>query len=410
MRRERGWRTWNANYRLGVLNGWLVFIGDGFLSATVVLTGFAAKLGATNAVIGLLPAIQQGGWMLPQILVASRLRGQAYKLPTYRSAATIRTLTYVTMVALSATLWSHPALLLTLFILAMLVNALASGVSGLPFLEVTAKVVPSAQRAAFFGTRNLVGGILAFLAGLIVREVLASPLPFPYNYTLIFALATIAYTIGYALFGRVTEPPDEPLPVSSLHEELLTIPQTIRADAHFRAFLRVRLLLAFAGVAEPFFAVYALRKLHFPASTLGVFLMAVTAAAPLSNLVWTRAAQRYGSRRIIRYSAAFAAFAPLLALLLGGAGAVPYALVFVLSSVAAQGFNLGHTNHLLNLAPPGARSRYIGTLNTVVGVALFAPVLGGLLADHAGYEAVFAASSALYAVAWFACMRLRRDA
>lgn len=406
---ERAQRT-DTNYRLGVLNGWLVSLGDGFLNASVVLAAFASRLGAPNAVIGLLPAIQAGGWMLPQILVAARLRQHPYKLPLYRAAATIRTLSYLWMVASSALLVSTPGWLLASFIFGMVVNALASGVSGLPFLEVVAKVVPSERRAAFFGTRNLVGGVLAFLAGLGVREVLASPLPFPYNYTLIFALATLTYTLGYALFGKVSEPPDEPQPASTLHTELRAVPALLRDDAAFRAFLGVRLLLAFASLGEPFYAVFALRVLGMPSSMLGVFVMVLAGAAPLSNLVWTRVAQRRGSRRIIRASSACALLAPLLALGLPGRLPLAYLLVFACSSVAAQGFNLGHTNHLLNLAPAAARGRYIGTLNTLVGAALFAPVVGGLLADTLGYRAVFALSAVLYAAAWWRAGTLRRDA
>lgn len=43
-------------------------------------------------------------------------------------------------------------------------------------------------------------------------------------------------------------------------------------------------------------------------------------------------------------------------------------------------------------------------------MALFAPVLGGLLADHVGYRAVFLTSAALFAAAWWMCTGLRRDA
>ena len=68
-------RTWTSNERLGILNGWAVFLGDGFLNVTVVVAGFAARLGAPNWVIGLLPGIAGGGWMLPQLLVAARVRG-----------------------------------------------------------------------------------------------------------------------------------------------------------------------------------------------------------------------------------------------------------------------------------------------------------------------------------------------
>ncbi|MEF2277698.1 MFS transporter [Deinococcus sp. YIM 134068] len=402
---------WNRDERLGILNGWLVFLGDGFLNVSVVLAGFAARLGAPNAVIGLLPAIAGGGWMLPQLLVAARVRPLPHKLPVYRSAALARMLSYLAMVVIAATLADRPALCLTLFILAMVTNALASGVAGLPFLEVVSKVVPSSRRARFFGTRNLYGGLLAFGAGLVVRWILASELAFPLNYALIFLLGTVAYTVGYGVFGRVTEPPDQPLPPGNVWDEVRSIPATL-ADAHFRAFLRVRLLLAAASLGEPFYAVYALRELEYPAATLGVFVMTLTGAAPLSNLVWQRVAERKGSRRIIRYAAATAGLAPLVALTVGtlGLGAWAYLLVFLLTSVAAQGFNLGHTNHLLNISPPESRSRYIGTLNTLVGTVLFAPVVGGVIADTLGYRTVFVLGSALFAVAWWQCGKLRRDA
>ncbi|PTA69857.1 MFS transporter [Deinococcus arcticus] len=402
---------WNRNERLGIANGWAVFLGDGFLSVSVVVTAFAAKLGAPNWVIGLLPAIAAGGWMLPQLLVAARVRALPYKLPVYRSAALVRTATYVAMVLTAALLSHQPALCLTLFILAMSLNALASGVSGLPFLEVVSKTVTPERRPRFFATRNLYGGLLAFGAGLLVRAILGSDLAFPLNYALIFALGTAAFTFGYWIFGRVDEPADPPQSPHGTRAELRAIPETLR-DGHFRAFLNVRLLLAAGSMAEPFFAVYALRELNYAPAALGVFVMALTGAAPLSNVVWRRVAERKGSRRLIRYATVFAGLAPLWALTVGvlGLSAWAYLGVFLLSSVANQGFNLGHTNHLLNIAPEHARSRYIGTLNTLVGAALFTPVAAGLLADGLGYGPVFVLSALLCAAAWWRCGWLRRDA
>ncbi|GGM34031.1 MFS transporter [Deinococcus arenae] len=411
MRRMTTRAPWNRNERLGILNGWAVFLGDGFMSVAVVLTGFAARLGAPNWVIGLLPAIAGGGWMLPQLLVAARVRPLTHKLPVYRSAAMVRTATYIFMVLAAALLADRPALCLTLFIVAMSLNALASGVSGLPFLEVVSKTVPSERRARFFGTRNLYGGLLAFGAGLLVRAILGSELAFPLNYALILALGTVAFTFGYWVFGLVQEPADTPLDRQGTRAEFRAVPETLR-DPHFRAFLTVRLLLAAASMSDPFLAVYALRELHYPAATLGTFVMALTGAAPLSNIVWQRVAERKGSRRIIRYASVFYGLAPLWALTVGllHLPSWTYLLAFILTSTAAQGFNLGHTNHLLNIVPEHARSRYIGTLNTLVGAALFTPVLGGLLADRAGYGPVFVLSGLLCAVAWVWCGKLRRDA
>lgn len=402
---------WNRNEWLGILNGWAVFMGDGFLSISVVTAGFVARLGAPNWVIGLLPAIAGGGWMLPQLLVAARVRALPYKLPVYQSAAFVRTSSYISMILIAALLADRPALCLTLFLLAMTVNALASGISGLPFLEVVSKTVPPERRPRYFGTRNLYGGLLAFGAGLGVRWILGSDLRFPLDYALIFALGTLAYTFGYWVFGLTVEPPDPPQEPQGVRGEVRSIPETLR-DPAFRAFLSVRLLLAAASMSEPFYAANALRHLHFPPAILGVFVMALTGAAPLSNVVWQRVAERKGSRRIIRYATALYGLAPLCAALVGHfqLGAWAYLSVFILSSIANQGFNLGHTNHLLNIAPAEARSRYIGTLNTIVGLALFTPVIGGLIADRAGYVPVFVLSIILCGVAWWQTGKLRRDA
>ncbi|MFC6591094.1 hypothetical protein ACFP81_02980 [Deinococcus lacus] len=80
---------------------------------------------------------------------------------------------------------------------------------------------------------------------------------------LIFALATAAFTAGYALFGRVAEPPDTPLPPGNLLEELRSIPQSL-ANPALRAFLQVRLLLAFGAVAEPFLLCMPCATCTFP--------------------------------------------------------------------------------------------------------------------------------------------------
>ena len=45
-------RGWSRNEWLGFLNGCGVSIGDGFMNVTVVMAGFAARLGAPNWVIG----------------------------------------------------------------------------------------------------------------------------------------------------------------------------------------------------------------------------------------------------------------------------------------------------------------------------------------------------------------------
>lgn len=396
------------NYRLALLNGWLASVGDACMSPSIVLSTFASQLGAPNSIVGLFPAIQGGGWLLPQLLVAGLVRSRPYKLPFYRASATVRSATYAWLVLSSFALIAHPQWLLTSFMIGLVVNALASGVAGLPVLEVIAKTIPAPERPAFFGTKALYGGMLAFATGFIIRQILASPLPFPYDYTLIFFLGSVAFTLAYRMFGLIDEPPDTPHPQERFLEGVRSIGRILTSDRQLLNFLLPRALLALAAIADPFYAVYAIRELGVPKSMLGVFLMTLAAVAPFSNVLWSRIAGRRGSRRIIRLATFVQLFTPILALLMPHGVGSYYAAVFVCMSLAGPGINLGYTNYMLGLAPVAERSRYIGIMNTCIGLLSFSPFLGGLLADALGYRPVFVGAFILLFLSWLAVGRLER--
>ncbi|RTI08827.1 MFS transporter [Thermus scotoductus] len=371
------------NYRLAVLNGWLVWLGDTFLNPNIVLTSFAAKLGAPGALIGLLPALLQAGGMIPQAFLAPWVARLPRKIVLYRKVAALR-LSGLALMALSAFLFGqNPSLLLPGFLLGLLLNALFTGVSSLPFWEVVAKTTPQGRRAHLFSARNLVGGLLAFLAGFLVR--------------LLLALGALSYGLGWYLFGLTEEPEEAP------KEARLDLKAPLRRPG-FRRYLGVRLLLALAGLAEPFYAAYAVRALG-QGKELGLYLSLYALAFTLSNLLWARMAER-GSKGVLKAGAFLALLAPLLALLLPPG---LFGLVFLLQGAYLAALGLSTTTLLLNLAPPEERSAAIGLANTLAGLFAFSPVLGGYLADRLGFPALFLLAAGLYALALLLGRRLPEE-
>jgi len=380
-----------------VVNGWLVWLGDTFLNPNIVLSGFAAKLGAPGALIGLLPALLQAGGMIPQAFLAPWVARLPQKIVLYRKVAALR-LSGVVLMALSAFLFGqNHALLLAGFLLGLLFNALFTGVSSLPFWEVVAKTTPQKKRAALFSARNLVGGLLAFLAGFLVREILALPLPFPLPYALLFSLGALSFGLGWYLFGLTKEPEEAP------KEARLDLRAPLRRP-EFRRYLRVRLLLGLAGMAEPFYAVYAVRVLG-TREELGLYLAFYALAFTLANLLWARMAER-GSKGVLQAGAFLGLLTPLLALLLTPQA---FGLVFLLQGAYLAALGLATTTYLLNLAPPEERSASIGLANTLAGFFAFSTVLGGYLSDRLGFPALFLLAALFYALALYAGRKLPEE-
>jgi len=98
-------QTMRRDYRLGVANGVLFTLGDSLTSANLVLALLVRQLGGSLALVGLLPALQAGDFLLPQLLVGGRLQAMPYKLRLYRRAAVVRLSTFLILLSSGG----HPA-------------------------------------------------------------------------------------------------------------------------------------------------------------------------------------------------------------------------------------------------------------------------------------------------------------
>jgi MFS family permease len=386
------------------MNGVLFTLGETMLSANLVLALLIRQLGGSLALVGLLPALQSGGYLLPQMLVGGRLQGMRAKLPLYRRAAFARIVAYLVLLAaiFGATRFP-PTISLWLIVVSFSIFNLGGGTSTLAFQDVVAKVIPARRRGSFFGTRQLFGGLLSFLiVGPLVRWLLNDdgPLAFPNNYGTLGVLGLLCIAAGLIAFGRIDEPLQAEVgaPVR-MSDGLRRAPAILREHADYRWFIVSRMLTRFGQVAEPFYIVYATETLGLPASAAGLYLAVRALTGALSNLVWSRVSDRSGNQRLVLLSGSLLLVTPALALAgpavvsalgLGStAMLVALGLVFLVSGAANDGNNMAANTYLLEIVPEDERPTYMGLANTLLGLSMFVPVLGGWLVGLLGYRGVF---------------------
>ncbi len=391
------------NFWLGVANGALFNLAETLMDPSTILAAFVRLLGGSPLLIGLLFPIRDGLWFLPQIWVSSFIQSWPRKLPLYNVMAFVRTAAWGLIVVL---IWyvRDPAALLTGFFALYLVLRLAAGFSGLSFMDVVAKTVPPRRRGQYFGWRNLTGGLLGLGVGPVVALLLsdANPVGFPGNFGVLLGISFVLGTVGMFLFSFVVEPPEVPQQAVTLGAQLRRAWGLMACERDFRRFVTLRVMLLFGGSALAFFEGYASEVAGLPPEVIAVYLAASTLAGVLINPVWGRLSEHYGNRLVLRLATAAGAVGLIVVPVTGwlrlSAGlnlelsVALFALAFALARVHISGVDVAGGPLLLDMAPAGQRSLYIGATNTVLGLALLSTAASGALVEAAGYEALFAAS------------------
>jgi MFS family permease len=389
------------NYTLGVMNGAVFGFVDAIWAPSLVLALFVAQLGGSNLLIGLLPAIYNGGWFLPQFLVSHRLDRLPLKKKLYLAAAVIRIICLILIVLTTFLIGpSNPTLLLTLFFIFYITYSFTAGLGGNAFMTMVGKIIPLQRRGLFFGMRDLTGTASGIVAGLLISFALDPHrgLEFPYNFGIIFILTLASVTLGLALFGLVMEPRDSTAANGVTFREQLRAARVVwRENRMFRRFLTTRVTLALADVATPFYAIYATRELGAPEQIVGLYIGLTTLSAMVTNPVWSWISDHRGNRPMLFAAAITALTMPFIAFVFGlfhpsPPLVVPFGILFVFYGAGRTAGNIAFPTYLLEIAPAAERSLYIGFTNTLLGIATFIPAGGGILLDLFGFTPLFVIS------------------
>jgi hypothetical protein len=388
------------NFWLGVVSGIGYNVYTVVMSSQLVVTWFLSELTTSNLILSLTGTIEYGSWFFLQFLLSGYVQSKPRALPLYRQVAVVRVVASALLVLATFTLDSPQALLIV-FLLLFTVNSVTGGVVALPFLNVVAKTIPPTRRGMYFAWRRFGGGVLGLLGGVLVKTVLApdSGLSFPQSYGVLFTVALLLLTIQVGSFSLIIEPAEavDPRRVGLVVQMKRARRLPLR-DRNYSRFLILRVAIVISTYASPFYAVYARRVLDAPEDMVGTYVLALTLATVLANLVLGQVGDRFGNRLLVRL-ASFTSILPALAALLitrvPGIGidvTLVFGIVFLFQGLHATASVLGNSNYLLELSSSIERVLYIGLTHGIVGLAWFTLPIGGAIVDGFGFELLFAIS------------------
>jgi MFS family permease len=404
----------NHNFIVHLLNGVFMAIADVLLDPGLIVTALLSQLTTSNLLIGLLAPLRDTGWFLPQLFVSHIVARAPRKIVFYQWTTLIR-IVGLSAITLSLFLLHDHNVLLWAFFIGMTLLSLASGVGGLSYLTVTAKVIAPGERGRLFGLREFIGGVCSVLMGGISAVILSGGIggirfDFPSNFGVVFAIATLFFAIGTIMFGLLKEAPDPPVTEHrTLRTQLGDALGVLRGGGDMPRYIAMRMALLFARSGLPFMTVYAKRFLGVGdgaiAAMVTVGLVFGLSAGPL----WGRLNDIRGARFVISLSALLGVLVCLCAILMTGMPASSafwvWVVAMVLTAIGGTGFNVSMLPLLIDVTPPGKQPLYFGLNSTLLGLTMLGTSVIGLLGDLLGFVALFAVCAGFFVLA---LDRLRR--
>jgi MFS family permease len=381
------------NLSVNLADGAFFGLGWGFGSIGTIIPLFVSRMTTSALLIGLIPAIHAVGWQLPQLFMAnsvSRLRRYKPMVMLMTIHERVPYLGLALVALFLATLGNKVALVLTF---AMLIwQGVGAGFTANAWQSMVAKIIPSDWRGTFFGAQAALANVLMSIAAIAAGYIL-DRIHTPLNFTLCFVLTAAGMGLSYLFLGLTREPADHektiPERQPSLWKGGLEI---LRRDKNFTAYLVIRLLSQFATMGFAFYIVYGLRRFGMSDLTAGFLTAALMITSTVANAVMGWLGDRLGHRAMLIAGSVAVTLSSLMA---WGAPSIGWMYpVFILSGLANVAYWTIGMAITVEFGSEETRPTYIGLSNTLVApFTIIAPLIGGWIAQTAGFQATFMVSA-----------------
>lgn len=396
-------RNFPHNVMVNTLDLMAFFFADSFVSINTIMPVFAATLTDNPIVIGLMPAIANAGWFLPQLFLVGYVSSLKKKLPFTLKMSVLERLPYLLLpifALLVPSLGKDLAVPLLIFI--MILRGLGGGLTALPWQEMIATVIPITHRSRFFGFSRVAGQMMGVLGSTIAVLVL-SKLAYPYNYAVGFSIAVVSQWISFFFFSRNREPQPEPeasaTDVNKQPSEVVPdavnfklFGHILKTDHNLQRYLVARALLFIGGMGAAYLAVYGLKRFSLDDGTAPIFTALIFLSGMAGYVFFGGIGDRVGPKKVVMISQLIWLLAMAVVLFAPNIGL--YYLAFALFGSNSAGMVLGDSILVMELGDEKHRAAYLGLTRTLTGVfVLMAPFFAGWLVEKFSYPVMFAVST-----------------
>ena len=380
------------NLRYFWLDGLFAAISENFYLGFIAL--FALAYGASNSQVGLLAAganllgaaalfpgarlVEKVGRRKPVVIWSGGIFGRLALLG----------------LALIPVLIFDPTFAILAIILFDSLRSFMFNLANPGWTSMVADIVPKPMRARFFSSRNIAMGVAALIVAPLAGWMISSAnfrLDSAYiGYQIVFFCAFLFGMVSTYSFSRIKEA--EPASSEKPIHQRGDLRRAMKHSPRFIGLIVSSLVWNLSlQIAAPFFNVYLVSEYQAPAATIGILAGVFSLFALFGQRAFGKLMDMRGASWVQAVTGLLIPLSPLAWAFITAPWQV--GIINAFSGFLWAGYNLANFNLLLELTPDQQRERGVALFQLAVfGSAVAGPLLGGLLADSAGFQIVFVLS------------------
>jgi len=392
---ERHWK--NVGWALCVEAFWGVSLA--LISVVAILPVFLSHLGASNTVLGALPAI----WTLAVYLPGPFGSHFTSHLPLRKQAVFVfHALSCIPWIAMAAWFWfggRHQSWADILVVLVCWGGSWAFMGLFMPvWINFIGKVTRPELRATSFGVIFFFQTLMGVIGGWVANRILASPLPFPQNYAVGYFIAGVCMTLGAFFFLPIVEDPGATAPQGQAVRTVIHHIREVLSDrGGVRVYLALMGLTVGGWILVSYYAVYAEKRFALRPQDSAVFTAVCMGGQMLGSLVTGVVGDRFGYAKVAAVSVM--SLTAGLAIAVWGSHPFLYYVTAFLTGIYLVTDRLAQFNLSMAFCPHEDNTAWLGAIPAITApvVAIVAGSAGTFI-DRFGFHPV-ALTGLLLAVA-----------
>jgi len=242
--------------------------------------------------------------------------------------------------------------------------------------------VPSNRRGRYFGTRNMILGIITMITSIFAGQILDHYKSLGSLENGFLIVEIVAVVCGLISFGFLTQQPEPPYQRTESYRFTNYVLEPFRSQK-FRKLLAFYLFFTFAlALASSYYSVYLFKTLNWSFSNIAILAIGSSIMTLLTQPIWGRIVDRVGHKPVIKTTVIGILPIPIIFILATPDHSWPIWLDMIFTGIFWSGFNLVMFNMVFYSLPDKGRPGFLAVYSALTGIINFmAMISGGLIAQ-----------------------------